>query len=64
MSNDQARALWERGWDGHDVHQRERMSNLPFSEKLRWLDEAHRIVLHLSRATLKPVDPLGRESES
>jgi hypothetical protein len=54
MSNDQTPTLWEHGWGGHEQQQRERLSNLPLSEKLRWLEEAHRLVLHLSNATPKP----------
>jgi hypothetical protein len=53
MPDAQAPALWEDGWDGHEQQQRERLSNLPFAEKLRWLEEAHRLVLHLSSATPK-----------
>lgn len=48
MNSGHERAVWERGWDGHESHQRERLSRLPLSEKLRWLEEAHYLVLHLS----------------
>jgi hypothetical protein len=48
MSSDHERAVWGTGWDGHETHQRERLSRLPLSEKLRWLEEAHHLVLHLS----------------
>ncbi len=41
--------LWESGWDGHSRAQRRRLARLPLREKLRWLEEAHRLVLHLRR---------------
>ena len=63
MSSDRARAIWERGWEGHETHQRERLSNLPLSEKLRWLEEAHHLVLHLSSVAPKPAGRPDGESE-
>ena len=39
--------LWERGWDGHRQAQLRRLARLPLVEKLRWLEEADRIVRHL-----------------
>ena len=51
MSSGHEPAVWERGWDGHATHQRERLSRLPLSEKLRRLEEAHHLVLHLSSPT-------------
>jgi hypothetical protein len=42
--------LWERGWEGHAAAQQQRMARLPLPEKLAWLEEAHRLVLHLRRA--------------
>ena len=41
---------WERGWEGHREAQRRRLAQLPLTEKLRWLEEADRIVRHLGRA--------------
>ena len=38
---------WEQGFDGHKRAQLARLAFLPFSEKLRWLEEAHRVVRHL-----------------
>lgn len=35
---------WERGWDGHDLAQMRRLAQLPLAEKLRWLEEAQRLV--------------------
>lgn len=50
MSSDTTSPLWEQGWDGHERQQRARASSLPLPEKLRWLEEAHRLVLHLAGA--------------
>jgi hypothetical protein len=41
---------WEAGWEGHQIAQRRRLARLPMTEKLRWLEEAHRLVLHLGRS--------------
>ena len=38
---------WERGWEGHAAAQAEYMARLPFSERLRWLEEAHALALVL-----------------
>lgn len=42
--------VWERGWDGHARAQRLRLARLPLSDKLDWLEEAHRVVRHLTRS--------------
>lgn len=57
MNNDQTEAIWERGWEGHEAHQRQRMSSLPLSEKLRWLEQAHHLVLHMASVAPKPAAP-------
>jgi hypothetical protein len=41
---------WERGWDEHERLQLQRLAQLPLAQKLQWLEEAHRIVLHLAAA--------------
>ena len=38
--------IWERGWQEHEVHQRERLAKLSLPEKLLWLEQAHRLVRH------------------
>ena len=38
---------WDRGWKDHEQRQLERLAKLPLSEKLAWLEEAHRLVRHL-----------------
>ena len=39
---------WERGWKEHEHLQLLRLAHLPLSDKLSWLEQAHRIVLQLS----------------
>ncbi|HEY3216547.1 MAG TPA: hypothetical protein VGK93_08640 [Candidatus Eisenbacteria bacterium] len=41
--------LWESGWDAHTVAQRRRLARLPLAEKLRWLEEAQKLVAHLRK---------------
>jgi hypothetical protein len=38
---------WPRGWEGHELAQLRRWRTWSFADKLRWLEEAHRIVKHL-----------------
>ena len=46
---------WDRGWDVHKKRQLQRLAQLSFSQKLDWLDEAHRIVDRLAtQAVNKP----------
>jgi len=40
---------WPRGFDEHALAQRRRLARLPLAEKLKWLEEAHRVVLALQR---------------
>lgn len=42
---------WERGWAGHELAQLRRLARLPLSQKLAWLEEAHRLVLQLRGQT-------------
>ena len=39
--------VWESGWGGHSEAQRRRLARLPLHEKLRWLEEAQRLILCL-----------------
>jgi hypothetical protein len=59
MSNGHERTVWESGWDGHEAQQRARLARLPLADKLRWLEEAHRLVLHLSSAAPTATIPSG-----
>jgi hypothetical protein len=63
---DQEEAFWPRGWEEHELAQLRRLAQLPLSEKLDWLEQAHRVVLHLGKAQttpnlIKSEDPLPRE---
>jgi hypothetical protein len=40
---------WEAGWQGHAEAQRARIAGLPLTEKLRWLEEAQHLLVHLRR---------------
>lgn len=51
---------WEHGWDGHELAQMRRMARLPLSEKLAWLEEAHRLVEQLSQQ--RQACPAGAKS--
>jgi hypothetical protein len=48
---------WEVSWQGHSTAQLRRLAALPFSEKLKWLEEAHRLVL---RMELEPKKKSGQ----
>jgi hypothetical protein len=50
-----AERRWESGWEGHELAQRERRAALPFTVKLEWLEDAHRLVL-----ALRPQDRDGK----
>lgn len=50
MSRGKDERVWERGWEGHEQEQLARLAALPLAEKLRWLEEADRVVRHLSGA--------------
>ena len=53
-------ATWEEGWSGHERAQLHRLAKLPLAEKLRWLEEAHDLVRHLSAQKKgPPSDPGG-----
>lgn len=51
------RQVWERGWEDHRRCQSERLAALPLSEKLAWLEEAHRLVLHMKAGIRKALKP-------
>lgn len=40
---------WEAGWQGHAEAQRARTARLTLREKLRWLEEAQHLLVHLRR---------------
>ena len=41
---------WQSGWESHRHAQAVRLAQLPLSEKLLWLEQAHRLVRYLARA--------------
>ena len=59
MSDGPERSEWEQGWSGHEIRQLQRRSRLPLIEALRWLEEAHHLVLHLSGAASARHEPDG-----
>ena len=46
-SIDPRQRVWEKGCEDHNRLQLERLARLPLSEKLAWLEEAHRLVRHI-----------------
>ena len=46
-SNEDDSYTWKVGWQGHSIAQLRRLAALPFSEKLKWLEEAHHLVLRM-----------------
>ena len=50
MSDGNQPSGWERGWHDHDTQQLRRLAALPLRDKIKWLEEAHRLVRHLSAA--------------
>jgi hypothetical protein len=40
--------VWERGWEAHEKEQLRRLAELSLAEKLKWLEDAQRLVQHLS----------------
>jgi hypothetical protein len=46
-SDQRADRVWERGWHEHEQRQLERLAVLSLAEKLSWLEEAQRLLVHL-----------------
>ena len=61
MSSGPRESEWERGWDGHERAQRRRLARLPFTEKLRWLEEAHDLVGRLQGRNVERDPPSAHE---
>jgi len=38
---------WEHRWGKHESMQLRRLARLSLSDKLSWLEQAHRVVIHL-----------------
>ena len=58
MTKREEETTWERGWDGHQEDQLRRLAQLSLADKLKWLEEAHDLVRHLT--TTKP-DSVSKE---
>ncbi len=52
---------WELGWAGHELAQMRRMARLPLSEKLAWLEEAHRLVEQMHQQRQDPARTIARD---
>jgi hypothetical protein len=48
---------WEQDWAGHELAQMRRMARMPLSEKLAWLEEAHRLVEQMRHQHHGPTRP-------
>jgi hypothetical protein len=46
--------MWEKGWKGHEKAQLRRMAGLPLRDRIRWLEEAQRMVQRMRRRRNKP----------
>lgn len=47
-NNSSQETLWEKGWNGHKKAQLMRMARLPLRDKIKWLEEAQEVLLHVS----------------
>jgi hypothetical protein len=45
--NNRDNHVWEQGWDDHKRRQMQRLAALSLEEKLDWLEQAHRLILHM-----------------
>ena len=55
-----AERCWEPGWEGHAREQRRRLSLLPLTDKLEWLEQAHLVVRHMQTRTADEAQSAGR----
>jgi hypothetical protein len=53
---------WECGWAEHEARQRRRLSRPPLSEKLRWLEQAQRMVVYMQASRSAPEKDAGSNS--
>lgn len=44
---------WPRGWEEHERFQQKRLAELPFAEKLQWLEDAQELVEAILAARIK-----------
>ena len=50
MGEKDGERMWERGWDGHREAQLRRMARLPLRDRIRWLEQAQKLVSRLQKA--------------
>ena len=62
-TNDELERTWECDWVGHELAQLRRWAQLPFWEKLEWLEQAQQMVEHMHRARSK-VSPVEGAPDS
>ena len=52
---------WDRGWDEHKARQLRRQANLPFAEKLEWLEDAQELGEYLIAQSKRAKSSEARE---
>ena len=58
--DDQAEYCWEKGWQGHEDAQLRRMARWSLREKIRWLEEAAKLVESLRKQAEPATLPAGQ----
>ena len=51
--------VWEVGFEEHELAQLKRLARMPFHQKLKWLEEAHRALLCLRGGAAESDDSEG-----
>jgi|CXWL01.1.fsa_nt_gi hypothetical protein len=41
---------WDCGWDEHKLRQLQRMARMPLVKKIEWLEQAHHVVIALTKS--------------
>jgi hypothetical protein len=52
---DKGELIWEKGWAGHEKAQLLRMAELPFGEKIRWLEETQNLIQVYKQGRILPL---------
>lgn len=50
----QGEHAWEVGWEGHRLAQMQRLARLSLAEKLQWLEDAQKLVRHMTSSAPRP----------
>jgi hypothetical protein len=61
MRDERHDSSWEADWSDHAERQRERMARWPLADKLRWLEQAHRLAQRLSTPSTEDRTPRSLE---